>query len=794
MAEFPEELAENEVAEPLVEDVPETVGDEPPVVEEESEDTATGYPEEIEKAILTINEFYAKEDEGIRNMMLAFWKKLDNYFDGIQRIFWDFDATEWGRLDFENLDPTRYDKIINIYRAHGEAIIAALSIKLPNVIYYPEDADVSEDINTAKAYSKAAQLISNQNQSILLFIKALFILFNQGVVAAYIYNRSKNEYGEIEVPDYGKDITVRTHTLTCPICRGYLGEYEDKEPVETPDAPISDEQQETPGDLQILEGGSTGPMMEMGSEQEAAPTIPEVEETLQICPMCGAEIEPDDELVEETFPQITGYTKYPKSRTIIDVFGPTYVQMPFYARNQESMPYIRMRFEQHFSILKSTYPRISDRIPTKSDTQSYDREIRSYNNLEDAYSTNLVTTTCAWFRPWSFEVLNDPELILKMKEKFPNGCYAVILGTDLVAEAKDEKLDEHWAVSHNPMSHFIHADPLGKPLAPVQEIRNEINDLALETFEHAIPETFADPDVLDFDKYGQSQAQPGMKYPAKKPMGGALADAFYTDMPARMSEELKSYEQQIDQDGQFVVGSFPSIYGGPASGGSKTAKEYSESRAMALQRLNTTWTMLKYWWSNVMGKAVPLFLSALSDDEKFVEKKGDTSFINVWIRQAELTGKVGRVEPDVNEELPTSFAQYKAVLMELLTLGNDNLNQAIFAPQNTPNVAKVLGWPDFHIPGMDDRDKQYWEISQLLQGIDVQPEIGVDDDMVHIQTCRSWAVSPTGIATKQENPDGYMMVMQHAMLHMQNQQGLTEDDAVSPGGEPPPSNAETPVA
>ena len=40
-------------------------------------------------------------------------------------------------------------------------------------------------------------------------------------------------------------------------------------------------------------------------------------------------------------------------------------------------------------------------------------------------------------------------------------------------------------------------------------------------------------------------------------------------------------------DGQFVLGDFPSIYGGPAQSGSKTAREYLESRAVALQRLGS---------------------------------------------------------------------------------------------------------------------------------------------------------------------------------------------------------------
>lgn len=190
-----------------------------------------------------------------------------------------------------------------------------------------------------------------------------------------------------------------------------------------------------------------------------------------------------------------------------------------------------------------------------------------------------------------------------------------------------------------------------------------------------------------------------------------------------------------------------------------------------------------------MSKAVPLYIEAMSGDEKFVAKTGSTNYVNVWIKQAELSGKVGNVEPEADEELPQSFAQYKAVMMEILTLNNEQLNSAIFNPANTQNVARALGWPDFHIPGSEDRDKQYSEIARLLNMEMIEPEIGIDDDMVHAQVIRTWAVSSTGIATKQQNPDGYSNVVAHGMKHIQNMQTMQAEDATSPSGEPAPSNA-----
>ena len=184
------------------------------------------------------------------------------------------------------------------------------------------------------------------------------------------------------------------------------------------------------------------------------------------------------------------------------------------------------------------------------------------------------------------------------------------------------------------------ADPIGKPIAPVQELRNQANDLGIETFEHSIPETFADSEVLDFDKYQNSTAEPGSVYPVKAPMGRSVSDSFHSLKTATLTDEIDSFVSRLDADGQFVLGDFPSIYGGPAQSGSKTAREYLESRAVALQRLGLTWTMLKFWWAKVMATSVTLFIKELKEDEKYSvpSSVGSTDYVNVWIRQHELTG------------------------------------------------------------------------------------------------------------------------------------------------------------
>jgi hypothetical protein len=100
--------------------------------EEAPEDTTEGSnfdDDDENRCILACFTFYRQEEQSVREMRIAFWKKLENYFDGIQNIFFDYGAQDWRRVDVTSnvFDPNMYDKIVNIYRAHGEEF--NLSIK-----------------------------------------------------------------------------------------------------------------------------------------------------------------------------------------------------------------------------------------------------------------------------------------------------------------------------------------------------------------------------------------------------------------------------------------------------------------------------------------------------------------------------------------------------------------------------------------------------------------------------------------------------------------------------------------
>lgn len=178
-----------------------------------------------------------------------------------------------------------------------------------------------------------------------------------------------------------------------------------------------------------------------------------------------------------------------------------------------------------------------------------------------------------------------------------------------------------------------------------------------------------------------------------------------------------------------------------------------------------------------MTVATKMFKENLKYDEAFVKKDGD-GFVNVWLRMSEMEGNVADIEPEISEQFPTSWAQKKAAVQELIGSNNQALLASVFHPINMEFVFETLGLEDFKIPGKSDRDKQLTEISMLIKSgpnPDGSPTIPVDveldDHDIHGQTIREWLISDAGTDARVNNPQGwnnaYIHMQAHAMVKQQ---------------------------
>lgn len=725
------------------------------------------------------------EDKEIRKAMIRSWKKNEEFWHGVQFLFWsDLDETwksplnlSWGSDDTDDADQigSFSDKVIDIFRAHGEAIISALSAQIPAIRFIPDDADEYKDILTATTKSKIADLVARHNKVKLIFLRALFYLAIHGTVASYRYKDSDFKYGSFKVPKIGVQ-KQEAQVFTCSECN-----YESQE----------NWQMQQP-DLQ---------------QQSPIQSQPQMPQQPQPCPQCGSMEPPEESTQEVEMPTVESYEDRPKTRAKLDVFGPLHFKVSTYARKQDECSYFILYTDVGKDIVQSEYPDHADDIAgeTLDNIERFSRS--SFTGPSDPTEDlkHLVTVKRIWLRPAAFFREGVKEKRDKLIKKFNGGCRFTLIGKQHIFPDEDiteESMDDRWVIGQAGLSTYIYSDPILRPLIQIQEMRNQLVNLIMETISHGIPSSFADPQVVNFDTYGKYECLPGFIYPTKPARPGSrIADGFYTTDRAVLSKEIAMFLAQLDKDAQFVVGSFPSIYGGPSEGKSRTLGEYESSRKMALQRLSICWTFLVEWWISTIQGLVELYITCLTEDEKFATYENG-NYVNVWIRMSELQGKTGGVESEASENFPVTLSQKQAIISKMMEMNNEYINSVLYNPENAEVIKEFFALTELKIPGSAQRIKQFSEIQDLLQagssGIEpvdgrsaVPVEPMIDDHAVHIAVCKGLLVDPVGMDLKKQAPLGYAQVEAHMNEHQIALQLQTKSNVGTPAGVPPPTTQVT---
>lgn len=692
------------------------------------------FPDELVHAFTKIVDYYKVKEDPNRWTILREIKKNISYFNNIQRIWWDATKTDWRFITDSDAttDSTPYDyreDTLNVIRPYGEAVIAALGVSLPKLLWAPTDAENPDDILKSKAYQKIVELIELQNNMPLGLLRLLYILWNQHFVATRLIVDTDKKYGSLLTPRFRQVSKENTRSI-CPTCGS---------------------------------GISEGP------------------EDLPFCDSCQSVVEPEIESYTEEDMEFDGYDQEDKSRILIKSYGPLHVYIPSLATDDSKIPFLIFEEEVDLQYAKHKYHWVKDKLKTEVANDSYGRWARLTLDYNTTYPTDICTERHIWLEPCAYEYLDDPVLIEKLEGLFPKGVHLTYIG-DTFVEAIPTSLSDEWTLSRSPISEFIHSMPVCRPAMSVQEMRTEMVDLTLSTIEQGVPETWADPKVVDFESYNNTRKEPGRVFPIlKKANNEPLDHSFFQLRSASLPNEVPGLIQQLDKDGQFITGAYPSTYGGPQQGGSNTLGEYQESRAMALQRLGIIWRIVNDLYIRTMDKACKLFETHMLEDEKFAKQNGN-SWINVYIRKAEMGGNIGRCLSQSADQFPVSWDQKTARMFELLNMGNEALNAAIFHPDNAFFLAQCLGLPDLFVPGENERNKQLMEIGKLLataQEMQLDPMTGmptstvpieplVDNDEAHISVIQAWANSEAGQLEKEQNQMGYQNVMAHLQEHQQN--------------------------
>ena len=756
----------------------------PPVDENQSQALPPSGPQvdssvnpELETAILALIDEFDNEEQMALESRARLLKLLDYYWQGVQNIFWNDTVGNYSVPQSIDLDDNEeLPKIINIYKPYGEAIIAALSATVPKVRFFPEDADSEEDVLTAATFTKASKKIQKDNGSEQLLAKALFVLWNQHFVAAYIYPDTDAKYGQYSKTEESP-VEIPQDNFICPRCGNPL-------PPPLPANPGLGPLGQNPGDT-----NQAGPPQSMNP---AGPVPPDPSQQPTICQNCGFVGLPynDIQIVHDT---VSKLKKANKTRICIDLFGSLNVYFPAWVKSFKDSPYLAFDEEKDESWAIEKYQNKKGEISAEGDTGQYQRWAR-LPQIVIGGTYALVTIKKRWYRPFAFNRLNDDQAQL-LKTTFPEGLCATKVN-DVLVEYKNENVDDVWEVTENPIYNSIYAEPQGRAIVDIQDMISDNVNIVSDTIRYGIPITFVRSDAIDTKKLEQTRARPGDMVAAKPSSGGtSLNDQFFQTQMARLSDEVPGFQKQLESYGQFVSGAYASIYGGAMQGGGGTLGEYETSRNQSLQRLQLTWRMVSNFFIGVLKKASYQYFDSVDYDEVMVEPNGN-SFKNTYIKLAEASGSVGQVEAEYSDQFPASWVQQRDIIQNLLTLNNDEINTVLGHFKNSPLINALIGIPELYIPGQDDVDKQLYEISLLVKGQpnqqpmtapngmpvlgpDGQPQMGpmqpsvpideaVDDDEIHIGVCKIYLKSPEGLAS--QGTPGYQNVEAHLAMHQQHQQ------------------------
>lgn len=713
-------------------------------------------------------DLHARRDE-VKRIREAreFWK-------GLHYLYWDEETQNW-ELPFQvagQKPPTtseeipRYSYVTNFYQAFGLSIIAVFSKKPPNVKLWPQSAKQPEDVATAKAGTDVLEVIKKNNRVSGLLTELAWHLYCDGSAAGYVrYVVDGDRFG------YHKE-------------------------------PVMQEQQMplTPDVYKCQECGAETPVT-------GQPRM------INLCQQCG-EYVGDDDLIpgqKVPIPVQTGVIDVPNGQEEITILGKLELKIPAWATRYTDFPYVQWQTELHTAKLRAMYQHAANEIQTLAGqnatlgAETHERESRlslksgTLSAVQGDPSSNLLTFTRTWLRPWAFFLLEDTVQRDELLQMFPKGCYVAFAG-DTYCEARNESMNDHIRILHAYPGDGQSRPAIGDSIIPVNKRFNEMSNIQQETYEFGIPATFMDNQLLDRQAIGTQKCLPGSFYFVKGKPGMAIRDGIFTPPPSQVAPDMmQSMADMMGPIAQFLTGAFPALFGGEMES-NDTASGYAMARDQAMGRLGLVWEAIKEFWADLMMLGIECFRKNRAGDLEVPLAGPGGKFTAKYIREADLRGNL-TCTAELDETFPQMWSQLRATVMQLMESTDPFVQEIMGNSANVKLTKRLLGLDQFVIPDEDSETKQYREIEMMLQTapeLQIQPPLTdpatgepqiqpdglpsaappkfvssvpvdplVDDHETEAQVCRTWLNSDEGQIAKFENNPGYLNVRAHLEAHEQ---------------------------
>jgi hypothetical protein len=508
--------------------------------------------------------------------------------------------------------------------------------------------------------------------------------------------------------------------------------------------------------------------------------------------------------------------RQPKGGEVCTPFGVLEAKVPINMREQADFPFLQISFEIDITSAKSLYPWTAkglkggqpgpgeynfDRTTRIATTQGIKLLTQSGDTVEQ-----LPTFQRTWLRPSMYAEIEDDNDRTFFEDAFPDGVFVAFVG-DTYCESRNESMDDHLTVCH-PMPGDGQATPsCGAIIIPIQDALNDMTDLSMETFMKGIPAIWCDKGIVDMQAISKQKAGPGAHYPSTSELdsGKKMSDGFWAEPIPQLGDSAMVFMNHLFTDiPQFLTGLYPSALGAPDEH-NQTAKGIMVLAQQSKGQAGVAWRALRKCYAKAMMQLVRVgayFRASETEDGMLtVTVPGQKE---VTIDLEDLRDGNWWCFPDGDESYPNTHADrrqaYQALIVQSAT--NPVAAKILMEPKNLVLGKDLLGLQDLEVPGADSAEKQLSEIKQLLGEVPIpnmqavaaykvavfqaqsqgqqpppQPkpdqlmnpsvtiDVDFDDHQSEWETLKDWVNSSEGQDAKKSNPDGFLNVRLHGLLH-----------------------------
>ena len=449
---------------------------------------------------------------------------------------------------------------LNIYSSAGEVIISALTREIPKVRFAPAEPDNDKDLTAARMADKMKdKLCRNLKLKGLLSESTRFLWTDGRCLLNTSYFKDAQRFGWKPEP------------------AGLVPE-EESEQVQNASA-------------------------EALAAPQNAEGLPEAAET----------------------PEVIKPPREPRGSIVVTPVGSLESKIPIKANTLHDCDYLLWEEEVSQPKAQALFPKSSEKITPATGGPGGDdiarlARINVLLGVEDNFVTSDsqaydVTIQRWWFRPNAFLEIKDKTVREEVIDLFPDGAFVVFAGQELV-QARNESMDDHWAMIHALPGDGAHRNGLGTKMIQAQKLYNQDMELANDYLVRGVPMKWMDSDMFDTEHIQDQTNTPGGIRPFEADPVRPASDFIFVEPVIPFPQELLSMTEALQGDITFFLsGVVPALSGGD-TGSNDTGYGIKLQRDQALGRIGIPWRNIKESIACVMKQAVMCLAQNHDEDIK----------------------------------------------------------------------------------------------------------------------------------------------------------------------------------